>query len=209
MKSTLTFLHILLAVQFLSAQQAKKISAVSERVYISVAKPAQATPYLEISNYQFTDGNGNNKIDAGETVKISFDLVNTGKGTGAGLKLVIEDKNKVGGLDFIKPNLLNELKSGDKEHIELSIVGNMNLKDSLTIFNILVNEPNGFGTDPLEIEIETQAFRQPMVKLVDYQVSSQSGTKLEKRKPFDLEVLVQNLGQGVAEKCFSNHSNAR
>ena len=199
MKVTFTFLHILLAISFLSAQQSKQVSAVSGKIYISIPKSLPEPPYLEITNYQFKDDNGNNKIDAGETVNISFDLLNSGKGPGAGLYLVIEDKNKVGGLELVMPNQLNELKSGEKQHIEIPIVGGINLQDSLAIFHILVKEPNGFGTDPLQMEIETQAFRAPMVKVVDYQVSSQSGSKLEKRKPFDLEVLIQNLGQGVAE----------
>ncbi|MGC9353905.1 MAG: caspase family protein [Mariniphaga sp.] len=207
----LLLLSLFTGTQALFAQQRKQVSAVSKKVYISVKKEIPQTPepeisktllqppYLEITNYRFTDDNGNNKIDAGETVKISFDLVNSGMGSGEGLTLVIEEKNKVVGLDFKKPGRLTVLKQGESRHLEIPIEGNLDLADGLASFRILVNEPNGFGTDPLEMEIETQSFRPPVVKLVDFQVSSQVGGILEKRKPFDLEILVQNLGQGMAE----------
>jgi len=37
-----------------------------------------------------------------------------------------------------------------------------------------------------------------MVKIVDYKITSQSGTTIEKRKPFEIQLLVQNVGQGKA-----------
>ena len=209
---TLFFTFIFSGIQVMFAQQVKQVSAVSKKVYISIPEKKPKTtrksqsaptvlqpPYLEINNYSFSDDNKNNKIDAGETVKISFDLINSGKGTGSGLTLVIEENNDVRGLKFIKPDQLQEIKSGETKHIEIPIQGSLNLPDGLASFQIIVDEPNGFGTDPLEVEIETQSFRPPLVKLVDFQVSSQIGGTLEKRKPFELEVLIQNLGQGMAE----------
>lgn len=209
--STLFLLAIIPGVQMLFAQTTKQVSAVSEKVYISITKPTPQLslpentklvvhpPYLEITNYNFSDNNGNNKIDAGESVKITFDLSNSGLGTASGLTLVIEENNEIQGLKFIKPNRLPELKKGESEHIVIPIEGSLNLIDGIASFRIMIDEPNGFGTDPLEVEIETQAFRPPMVKIVDYQVSSQSGNTLEKRRLFDLEILIQNLGKGIGE----------
>ena len=192
-------LYVFTGIPSLFAQQGKQVSAVSERVYISVTKEAKQPPYLEIINYKFTDANENNKIDAGETVKISFDLVNSGKGAGSGLRFVVKDNNEISGLKFYPPEDLKEIKPEESIHVEIPIEGNLSLLDGLVSLQIVVTEPNGFGTNPLEAEIDTQAFRPPLVKMVDYQVSSQSGNTLEKRRPFDLEVLVQNIGQGIAE----------
>src|SRR5690554_593343 len=171
----------------LFAQQSKQVSAVSEKIYISISKETKQPPYLEIINYKFTDANGNNKIDAGETVKISFDLTNTGSGLGAGLELEMEDNNKINGLKFYPDLRIADVKPGETKNIEIPVEGNLDLPDSLASFRIVVNEPNGFGSDPLDVEIETQAFRPPLVKMVDYQVSSQSGSTLERRRPFDVE----------------------
>jgi hypothetical protein len=209
---TLFITFLFSGIQIVFAQQVKQVSGVSKKVYISVSKKKPETtresesapnilhpPYLEISNYSFSDNNENNKIDAGETVKISFDLINSGNGTGSGLTFNIEENNELEGLYFVKPVHLQEIKPGKTKHIEIPIRGSLNLPDGLASFRIIVDEPNGFGTDPLEVEIETQSFRTPLVKLVDHQVSSQLGSTLEKRKPFELEVLIQNLGQGIAE----------
>lgn len=202
MKLTFTLLCAFLLVEVLSAQQSKQISAVSGKIFITVQKAVSQTPYLEIKNYAFTDVNGNNKIDAGETSTISFDLSNSGKGTGTGLSLVIEEINKINGLEFIKPAQTPDLKFDETIHFDIPVKGSFDLLNGTASFRIIVKEPNGFSSDPLEVEIETQAFRPPFVKLVDYQVSSQTGSTLERRKPFDLEVLIQNLGQGVAENVL-------
>jgi hypothetical protein len=74
----------------------------------------------------------------------------------------------------------------------------MNLPTSSASFTIKINEANGFGTDPVEMEIRTQEFQSPNLVVADYKVSSQQAANLIKRKPFDLEVLIQNTGQGVA-----------
>lgn len=198
MKLTFTILQIFLVIELLSAQQSKQISAVSGKIFITVPKAVSQTPYLEITNYAFTDVNGNNKIDAGETTTISFDLSNSGKGTGTGLSLMIEEINKINGLEFVKPAQLPDLKYQESKHFDIPVTGSLDLLNGTASFRIIVKEPNGFSSDPLEVEIETQAFRPPLVKLVDYQVSSQTGSTLERRKSFDLEVLIQNLGQGIA-----------
>ena len=85
---TLFITFLFSGIQVVFAQQVKQVSGVSKKVYISVSKKKPETtresesaptilhpPYLEISNYSFSDNNENNKIDAGETVKISFDLI--------------------------------------------------------------------------------------------------------------------------------------
>ena len=199
MKPIFIFLMVFFIANILSAQQTKQISAVSDKIFITVPKPVSQTPYLEITNYRFTEENGNSKIDAGETATISFHLKNSGKGTGSGLSLMIEEINKINGLEFQKPAQIRELKYLDSTQIEIPVVASLELLNGIASFRIMVKEPNGFSSDPLEVEIETQAFRPPSVKMVDYQVSSQTGSTLEKRIPFDLEVLVQNLGQGIAE----------
>jgi len=199
MKSIFTFLMFIFFVQILSAQKGKTSSAVSEKIFISVAKESPKPPYLEIKDYSFTDSDGNNKIDAGETAIINFDLYNSGTGTGLGLKLNIKEMNSVSGLSYGESINLPELKEGEKQHISIPLEGNLMLQSGTASFHIVINEANGFHSDPLTVEIETQAFKAPLVKLVDYQVSSQTSGILEKRKPFDLEVLVQNLGQGKAQ----------
>jgi hypothetical protein len=181
--------------------QIKTSSAVSEKIYISISSAKEVTkpPYLEIKDYYFSDSDGNKKIDAGEATSISFNLINSGMGPGLGLSLTVKEVNQISGIIFNRSSSLPELKSGDKQQINIPIDAAQDLRSGLASFIIVVDEPNGFDTDPLMVEIETQSFKTPFVKLVDHQVSSQTTGKLEKRKSFELEVLIQNLGKGVAQ----------
>jgi hypothetical protein len=69
------------------------LSLFSEKIFISVTKEAPKPSYLEIKEYSFTDTDGNNKIDAGETAIINFDLYNLGTRPRLGLKLKMKDIN--------------------------------------------------------------------------------------------------------------------
>ena len=68
----------------------------------------------------------------------------------------------------------------------------------------VLNDMEKLASDNMVFELEavmvfeTKAFRKPLVKMVDYHVSSQNSGTLEKRRPFDFQVLVQNIGQGIA-----------
>ncbi|MBK6346857.1 MAG: hypothetical protein IPF68_13155 [Bacteroidales bacterium] len=62
----------------------------SESKYVNITKDPPKPPYLEIeqNSIEFTDANGNRKIDANESATISFKLVNSGLGPGIGMKVI-------------------------------------------------------------------------------------------------------------------------
>jgi hypothetical protein len=107
-------------------------------------------------------------------------------------------------LVFESSRKINDLAPDQSEQINLPVQGLKNLQEGTASFEIEIIEPKGFGTDPIHIEVATQSFRNPQLKIVDYQVSSQNSSTLAKRKPFDLDVLVQNLGQGIASDVNLN-----
>ena len=189
---------IFLTIAFTNAQKNSKISGISSKVYISIGNKKTKPPYLEIKNCYFEDTDGNKKIDSGENTFIYLDLLNSGLGPGIGLELAISEKNNVPGLKFEKVIKLPELKEKEQQHYSVPVAGLSDLTTAKALFEIVVKEANGFNSDPIQIEIATEAFKEPLVKVVDYQISSQSSGNLEKRKPFDLDLLIQNLGQGVA-----------
>lgn len=178
----------------------KVITGVSESKYINISKDPLKPPYLEIvtNSLQYKDMDGNQKIDAGETAYIQFELSNSG--TGPGLNLITKTRlvKEMSGLTFNESMSVGILETGKTMSIEIPVTGSMELQTGEAEFEILVNEANGFDSDPVKIVIQTETFRSPMIKIVDYQVSSQSGSTLQKKKPFDLQVMVQNIGQGLA-----------
>lgn len=81
----------------------------------------------------------------------------------------------------------------------------MNTLDGNVDFTLEVQEPLGFGTEKVSIEMNTRKFLAPNVKVVDFAIVSVSGsTNLEKKKTFSLQLLVQNLGQGIAKDVILN-----
>jgi len=189
-------------------------SAVSAPIYINLksapkneanntpkteAKQDQIKPaFLEIFDFNFVDSNGNNKIDPDDVSSLQFKLKNTGLGKGNNLVVKLKELNKINGLLFKEETSIGNLDTGKTITVNIPVQGNMDLKNATASFSLKVDEANGFGTDELPVEIMTQAFKSPQVKIVDFSVSSQNSTTIVKRKPFDLQALVQNIGQGMA-----------
>jgi hypothetical protein len=176
------------------------VSAVSESKFVNITKDPPKPPYLEIeqNSIEFTDANDNLKIDANESATIRFKLSNSGAGPGLGLKAVTQETTGISGIYFTKETAISNLDVGKSTIVEIPLSGQMHLPDGKAAFSIRVIEPNGFGTDPILVEVPTRAFLAPKVTVVDHKVSSQTASQLQKRRPFDLEVLLQNTGQGEA-----------
>lgn len=184
----------------------KEITGTSSSSYLNITKEPPKPPFLEVvsGSLQFIDSDGNNKIDANENTRICFELKNTGYGAGLNLTTNVKEINNVTGLTFNTGKSLGTLQPGATQTVEIPVSGKMSLQDRKAAFEIAVKEANGFGIDPVKIEIETQAFINPVVKIVDYTVTSQIGTTLQKKRPFEVQVLVQNIGYGRAENVKIN-----
>jgi len=195
----LILLFLVLALSISSHAQ-KVVTATSESKYVNITKDPLKPPYLGISSgsLQFTDTDGNQKIDAGETAYIRFELLNSGIGPGLNLEAKIRLESFIKGLSFTDSIFLGTLEPGKLKTVEIPVTGSIDLPAGQADFEIVIDEANGFDSDPVKIAIQTSPFRSPLLKIVDYKVSSQSGTTLQKKKPFDLQILLQNVGQGRA-----------
>jgi hypothetical protein len=174
------------------------IEGISNKVDLNITKDP---PVLLLSDgsLKFTDQNGNNCIDANEMVKISFEVENRGKGEASGLTLNVSETGNIGGLSFGKIASKGNLSTSTKKTIEIPITGDMNLKTGVANFVIKLDEEGGFGLDEMQMEVKTMAFVNPVVKIPDYTITSEIGNTLNRKKPFDLQILIQNVGKGIAE----------
>lgn len=177
------------------------VTAVSESKYVNITKDPPKPPYLEIvpNSITFDDQGGNKMIDANEQATIRFKLTNSGSGPGLGLKLLISETNGTPGLEFSREKAIPDVDVGKTVEVNIPVSGKMNTTDGLAKFLFRISEPNGFGVDPFQLEVRTRAFIAPNLSVVSNKVSSQSGTSIQKKRPFDLQILVQNIGRGAAE----------
>lgn len=157
-------------------------------------------PILEIAanSVKFIDPNGNNAIDAGEDCYISFQVTNKGKGTASRCVASALSADNVDGL-VLKSVDIPSIKAGQTKTVKIPVTADMNIKNGKADLVIRVNEPHGFGTDPLELAVNTKVFVAPKLEIVDYAITSANGSTLKKKVPFDLQVLLQNLQHGNAE----------
>jgi uncharacterized caspase-like protein len=198
MKRILPGLVALLFVFSTQQIKAQESSVVSAPVFVKISKGPSVPANLEVSDFKFSDANANLRIDGDETAYINFNLKNVGKGKGYDLVVQVVETKGVTGLKYNTLTPIGDLDTGKTMAINIPITGQIDLKSADANFVIKVIEANGFGTDPMPIEVQTQVYKSPSVKIVDYSVSSQSSTTIEKKKPFDVQALVQNLGQGIA-----------
>ncbi|MBV5313658.1 MAG: caspase family protein [Prolixibacteraceae bacterium] len=192
---TLILLAIILIPEFLTAQS--QISGKSAPVSLNIRKK-KLPPILEISNILFTDVNSNNCIDGLEKCSISFTISNSGTGPAVNMQLKVENIPMIQGLIFNKQTTLSTISPGAKLDVKVPVEGAIGLISGTASIRISFDEQLGFPPDPIDLKIETREFQRPEVKVVDSQILTDNGTVTLGRQ-VQLQVLVQNTGQGVAE----------
>ncbi len=185
----------------LTLQAQKTIESTSSTYSFSITKEIKPPILTMVPNsLRFTDSNGNNAIDADERCQIEFEMTNVGIGDGFGLVLKTEAGGSSEGLFFEQTKKLEVLKVKEQMKVVLPISAKKNTTDGKVLFTFKVEEPNGFGSEKFQIEVTTNAFVEPLVRVVDYSITSERSGTLQRRFPFDLQVLIQNTKYGLAEE---------
>ena len=156
-------------------------------------------PLLKVmsQSQQFMDQDQNGVIDANEQCFIRFEVTNNGRGDAFGCVARTTVSGDTEGL-IIKDVPLSVIPHGSKQWIEVPIIANETTKTGEIQFSIYVDEPNGYGTDPITGKIGTHKLKTPYVQVASYKVSGAKGGKLNRREAFTLQVIVQNTDQGTA-----------
>ena len=147
---------------------------------------------------QFLDQDNNNVIDANEKCQIRFQIANTGRGNGYGCVARTTFTGNTQGI-AISDVRLPVIPAGSKQWVNIPIAANAFTQTGEIALNIIVDEPNGFATERIESVIGTHKLKTPFVNVVSYKVLGPASGTLERRKPFNLQVIVQNTDQGEAQ----------
>ena len=160
-------------------------------------------PILAIEGLRFIDEDGNKAINANENCKIEFKLINTGKGDALNIKALVNATGNTEGISFLKSqNLFKVDKLGGSQTFLIEIKSDFKTTDGNIEFTLEIDEPNGFNTDKINIKVATRKFLAPSLKVVDCIVfSGNNASNLELKKPFSVQLLIQNVGQGQAKNA--------
>ena len=191
------YIFILLACLFASGIMAQ--SNVSMPMSFKIEKDV-VPPMLNIvpNSQTFVDKDKNGVIDANENCAIRFEISNDGAGDAYGCVARLTASG-ASGLVYNESTPLPVIPHGTKQWIEVPIRGGEDLQTGELQFSIVIDEPNGFGTDPITGVIGTHKLRAPFIQVASYKIVGAKGGKLNRRETFKLQVIVQNTDQGTAE----------
>ena len=163
-------------------------------------KKEELPPMLSIvpNSVQFIDANNNNVIDANEICKFRFTITNDGRGDGHNCVARVNMTGNTKGIQVRDVNI-PKLAQGEKYTVEIPILATAYTETGELALDVYVDEPNGFGTEHIQSTIGTHKLNTPFINVVSYKVVGASAGTLERRKPFNLQVVVQNTDQGTAE----------
>ncbi len=157
-------------------------------------------PILEIvpNSIVFIDGNNNNMIDANESSTIKFKIRNVGKGNAYNCIAQVSCNNMPKAIQSSQ-QLISSIGINEQKEISIPIYSTKNIVDGAAEIVLQVTEPHGFGTDDVKMSVATKKFEAPFLKVVDSSILSDNGNMLKKKSPFDLQILLQNTKEGVAD----------
>ena len=157
-------------------------------------------PMLNVvpGSVRFIDADNNNVVDANEHCSIRFTIINSGRGDGYGCVARVQATGTTQGIR-IQDVPLPKLLRGEKHTIEIPIDANTDTQTGEITLDIYVDEPNGFSTEHITSTIGTHKLKTPFVHVASYKVVGATSGTLERRKPFNLQVIVQNTDQGEAQ----------
>ena len=191
-----TVFLLLFAAAVLNAQTA----GVSKPISVNIVREVHPA-ILDIvgGSVAFVDGNGNDAIDASEECRLCFSVRNSGQGDGTGCRVKVSVSGSTAGV-AVRDLALPTIRAGETLPVELPVKAGSKTVDGQVTIRLEVTEANGFGTDPIEVTVATSAFVSPMLKIVDYSVTSSSGGEsLQRKVPFDLQLMLQNTDYGRAD----------
>ena len=172
------------------------------QVQISEIPRPKAPADLQIKELQFKESSkvNNDMLDAEESATVSFKLLNVGKGDAIRNVLNIESVLVPKGIVIPSVVEIGNLDAGNSRIVSFTVNSKIDLVEGEAFIRLAVKEANGFDSDPTELRFKTQAFKSPQLVLSDAVFTNTGGEgKITLGKTVNLELLIQNRGQGPAK----------
>lgn len=189
-------LPLFLAVSTMALAQNESVTPASSFNIVKEVKPPILQQQGQIT---FVEPSGNRAIDANELCTLKLTVKNNGIGDGFGLRARIRTKTQTPGISFSDNVSLPVIKVGETYTVEFPIKADMNTVDGKVEFLVGIDEPNGLNLPEVPITVSTRAFVSPMVEFRGHLVRN-GGNTLQKNFLYNMDVTVQNTGQGKAER---------
>ncbi len=187
-------------------EDAKRYAKEMTEKAIAFAKP-KYPPMLSISAV-FIDTNNNNRLDAEEKGLIKIVITNTGKGEGKNLKLILKPLTDAAGLQFEKEMIIKGIAVNGEKTIEIPITAEELITAKQIKLRIELFEPfYQADADPIVLSFYTKELIPPELIVHDFGIDDDrqgeslgnDNGKIELGELIEVDVVVQNKGEGLAE----------
>ncbi|MDD3040788.1 glycine zipper family protein [Bacteroides sp.] len=130
-----------------------KPQAKSNKIRPQIQRPL---PQLKLHKIRFIDDNRNHVIDAGESSKIIFEVMNEGKTPVYDIVPIVETVGKVKNIGISPSVMVEEILPGEGIRYTATIYAGSKLKDGEITFRVAVSDENGKICDAHEFTLPTQ-----------------------------------------------------
>jgi len=155
---------------------------------------------------KLVEPSGNNLLDAEEYANLELVITNSGNGSAIDVNVNVSTTKELG---FTFDKLINipKIKAGESETTYINIRADKTLTNGEITFNIKFTEQRGFPPAPIKITIGTQELKTPEIEFIEAGITEETGDKdniIENGELIYATLLIQNIGQGVAEDVTAN-----
>lgn len=181
--------------------QAQDFSAKSKKYSFSIKGINLIPPILSIAQNSilFIDENKNSILDPFEKANISFKIRNQGNGNAENFEVHINEETGLKGIIIPEQINIGVIPSNSEKIIQIPVSSDQNLMASQAICYITFSEQNGFEPLSLKVHFNTSQFKEPKLRIVDFSIEAKEN-EIKKGTPFELTLLLQNVGFGKAEE---------
>ena len=170
-------------------------------------------PLLKIKNVKLIDDSQNSILEAEESGKLRFAIINEGGSPSKNIEVKIENHSSENSfLQYDSLKLIEAINIDQAKYIDFIVKADLKVKSGDLKFQIIALDENGFKNDkPFEFIINTKAVEQPNIILADYSIENSFGTNyIPKNEIVNLTLRIQNVGLGLTEKVdfilIENHT---
>jgi uncharacterized caspase-like protein len=173
-------------------------SNVSKPMSFHIEKEVIPPRLTIVGTPKFVDQDQNDVIDANEKCYIRFEIRNDGRGDAYNCVAHLSATGTTQGL-ILRDMPLPIIERNTSRTIEVPINATAGTKTGEIQVSLEIDEPNGYGPDPVSMKIGTHKVKTPFVEVASYKISGNKGGQLKRREEFILQIIVQNTDQGTAE----------
>lgn len=172
-------------------------------------------PDLVIENLRLEDPSANNALDGNEEGKITFDLVNNGRGKAFGIKINATSLTSAENLTIGKTEGISEISSHAYRRISIPIAADYMVKNMERKIRIDISEFNGNDADPAIISFHTSEYSKPDLQIKQVAINDKTdehqngdaygngNSVIEAGESIEVTAFVQNFGEGDAENAVA------